>query len=356
MITRKKKINVVVLMGGPSSEHDISIRTGENILRHLDPRNYNLKPVTITKEGKWLIPKGYLPLPGGLSPQGGTVPPLNSVLTLRDEEEALTHIKNEEEAHVVFIAMHGEYGEDGKIQGFLDLTGIPYTGSGVRASSLGMHKPTQAHLFRDHGLLVPEFATLTNRDARDYDDILNTLGYPVIVKPADRGSSVGVSIANSADMVVRAVENAFTYSNEVMIQKYIEGRELTCGILDDGRKSHTLLLPTEIVPKQNTFFDYYSKYTAEATDEITPPNLDQKTVARIQAAALNAHKIIGARGFSRTDMMLDERGKIWILEINTIPGLTKESIVPKEAAAVGISFPVLLDRIIHAALPEEKRW
>lgn len=301
-----KKIRIAVLMGGPSAEHEISLKSGRMVLKFLDKNKYAARPIIISKNGRWPI----------------TLPKLKKSFD------------------VAFIAMHGEYGEDGTIQSILEKYKIPYTGSPAKASRLGMDKIKSLILFKKAGLNIPP----------------RTKKMPLVVKPADRGSSVGTSIVKNIDDLPRAIKSAKKYSPKILIEKYIEGREITCGVIE--KNGRLIALPsTEIIPKTNTFFDYHAKYTPGASLEITPaPNLMKKTIRGIQTAALKAHQAIGARGFSRTDMIIEkskgksQKSKIYVLEINTIPGLTKMSLLPQEAKTAGISFSTLLDIIIESAL------
>ena len=279
------------------------------VLKNLDKEKYVARAVKVSKSGKWPI----------------------------------SFEKLKKDFDVVFIAMHGEYGEDGTLQSILDENGILYTGSGVAASRLGMDKIASQKVFKKAGLLVPG----------------DPKGFPAVVKPADRGSSVGVSIARNFLELDSAVKTALNQSRRIMVQEYIAGRELTCGVLEIKRKL-TPLLPTEIIPKSK-FFDYVAKYKKGGSQEITPPNLPPAVIKKIQQAAIKAHQAIGANGYSRSDFILampnakNQVPKIYILEINTLPGMTETSLLPQEAKAVGISFPQLLDRIIEAALRKNSK-
>jgi D-alanine-D-alanine ligase len=249
---------------------------------------------------------------------------------------------------IVFIAMHGEYGEDGVVQGLLEAVHIPYTGSGVLASALGMDKYLSLQIFQHAGLLVPK-TILVEPHSYDSDRIEDMLGLPLVVKPRGCGSSVGVSIVRSLEQLPSAIINAGRFHPGVLVQQYIEGTEVTCGVVDRGTTESAIpLVPTEIIPQTSEFFDYEAKYTPGASREITPPRLPQEVQKQIQGAALVAHKVLGCRGISRSDFIVDREGKLWILEINTLPGLTKTSLVPQEAEAMGISFEDLLDMIIEA--------
>ncbi len=305
---QNSKIRVAVLMGGPSSEHDISLKSGRMVLAHLDRKQYAPKAVRISRKGKWPI------IPSELK----------------------------KKFDVVFVAMHGEYGEDGTVQRILSKYNIPFTGSGTKASQIGIDKVRSSVLFEERGLAVPDFAVMGGAKKFMFD-------FPIVVKPADRGSSVGVSIVRDIRELPAALKEAEKFSTRVMVQKFIRGRELTCGVLEINGKPQALP-PTEIITKGSAFFDYRAKYTAGATHEITPARLTGDEVRNVQEQAVKAHKIIGARGMSRSDFILGDDGRVYILEINTIPGMTKTSLLPQQAKAEGISFPELLDRIIQAAL------
>lgn len=305
-------------MGGPSAEYDVSLKSGEMVMANLDSAQYDKAEIIVGKDGKWPI----------------------AFKKLRDNFD------------VAFVAMHGEYGEDGTLQGILEKEKIRYTGSDSRASRLGMDKVESAKVLEKAGLLIPSFTILKNGNGHLFD-------FPVVVKPTDRGSTRGVSIVENVRDLPAAIELARKYSENVMVQEYIKGRELTCGVLAlrqaQGEKSTLEALPpTEILPRKSKFFDYESKYAPGGSIEITPPKLFNGEIKKIQEAALKAHKAIGARGYSRTDFILGEDKKLYTLEINTLPGLTETSLLPQEAKVAGISFSKLLDYIIMSAWPQKK--
>lgn len=303
----KKKLKVLILGGGPSSEHEVSLKTAAMVAKHLDKKKYEPILETVQKTGIW-FPR--------------------------------------QKADVVFIAMHGEFGEDGKVQKILEMAGLPYTGSGVLASTLGMDKQASLGIFRDKGLNVPAFEVFTKREK-----VKNNFGFPVVIKPADRGSSVGVAIAGSENEFKKGIADAFGYSDRVMVQKFIKGRELTCGVLDDGRGGMFPLPITEILPKKGVFYDYSSKYDEGGSKHVVGPgNLPSSIALLVGHSAMLAHSSLGCSGMSRTDFIYGEDGKLYILEINTIPGMTPTSLLPEAAISSGISFPELLDRIIKSAL------
>jgi D-alanine-D-alanine ligase len=204
-----------------------------------------------------------------------------------------------------------------------------------------MDKEKSLKLFKKAGLTVADFVTNVKK--------IQLIGLPLVIKPLDRGSSVGVSIVKSFSELVPAIKLARNYSSKIMAQKYIKGREYTCGVIDYG-KNTIPLLPTEIIPKKSVFFDYAAKYNTDASSEITPPRLPHKKIGELQGLALKTHKAIGARGLSRTDFIKGKDGKFYVLEINTLPGMTETSLLPQAARAVGINFPELLDIIIDSAM------
>lgn len=335
---RNKKINVAILVGGPSAEHDVSLKTGAVVLNALNKNKYNAIPVTVTKEGKWLLP----------SDDG-------KELTTLEAGSAIDKLKLKRNADVVFIAMHGTYGEDGTVQGFLELAGIPYTGSGVLASALAMDKLKSSHLFEFHGLKVPDGLGFSAKEWKsDKNKIISEINekifLPCVVKPSNCGSSVGITVVKKISDLENAIRLALSYDNTILVQKYVSGAEVTCAVLDeDSDREPIALPPTQIIPRWSEFFDYRAKYIVGGAEEITPARLPAEVIKKIQDTALQAHKIIGCSGMSRTDMIVSD-GDIFILEINTIPGMTETSLYPQAAAAVGISFPKLLDKIILSAL------
>jgi len=310
-----KRLKIAVLAGGLSAEYEVSLSSAKEVLKNLNPSRYEAKMILVDKRGNWAIP--------------------------------LSQVKKKFD--LCFIAMHGEYGEDGTIQGLLEAYQIPYTCSGILASALGMDKWISQKLFSLAGLNAPQTYLINKKTPKkEIAKFLKILGLPVVVKPRHIGSSVGISIVRSKKSLAPALKKAFKFDDEIFLQKYIKGKEVTCGVLDRGTpESAFSLLPTEIIPKDE-FFTYWAKYTPGASLEITPAHLADKFLKEVQRQALLAHQIIGCSGMSRADFIFDGR-KFWILEINTIPGLTPTSLVPQEAKAMGINFSKMLDIIIEAA-------
>ncbi|MEO0113192.1 MAG: D-alanine--D-alanine ligase [candidate division WOR-3 bacterium] len=248
---------------------------------------------------------------------------------------------------IAFIALHGKPGEDGTIQGFLELLGIPYTGSGVLASALGMDKILTKILFQYGKIPTPKFVTLNrNEDLVEKVTLAEKeLGFPIVVKPRYEGSSVGVEIIDNKKKLIQRTKILRREFGDIFFEEYIEGMIATCGILDD--KPLPIL---ELVPKKERFYSYKAKYTKGETEFIVPARLDKKTSLKIQELSLKAHKIIGAKGYSRIDLVVKNNQKPYFLEINTLPGLTELSDLPKEAECAGISYDEVILKILKTAL------
>ncbi len=310
----RNKLRVALLMGGPSVEHDVSLASGAVVASALDTDKYEVTPIVITRGGEW---------------------PMSI-----DEVSA--------KSDIAFIALHGEYGEDGTVQAILGDAGIPYTGSDVLPSALAMNKILSSRLLSSHGIQVPRFISAHRHEKKL--DSFEHFGYPVVVKPVDRGSSIGLSIVRSPEELYVALQKVFYITRDAIIQEYIPGHEVTCNVIDDGLGDAFPLPVTEIIPKSGGIFDYHAKYTSGASDEITPARLSDAGTELVQEAAVFAHKAVGASGMSRTDMIIGEDGELYVLEINTIPGMTSTSLLPKAAIAYGLSLSDLFDRIIEAGM------
>lgn len=331
-----------MFMGGPSGEHEVSLNTGKEIMKNLDPKKYDAHPVVVTKNGEWLLP--------AQSPK--LLAASTKKVRLLKEPQGLERIESRK-PDAVFIAMHGAYGEDGTLQGILESAGIPYTGSGVLASALGMDKPRASAVFEKAGLLVPPFRVIKNYGGSTsiIASVIKKFGWPIVIKPSNHGSSVGVTIANNKKELTQGIREASRYSRDIILQKFIRGKEITCGVLERETGKLMPLPPIEIIPRLGKFYDYRSKYAKGGSDHIISPQwMSKKLIAQIQKAACRAHAAVGCSGMSRSDFILGKNGKIYLLEINTIPGMTQTSLLPDAARAAGIAFPELLDIIIANAL------
>lgn len=306
-----KNKKIAVVMGGPSSEREVSLRTGAAIVAALTAKGYNV--------------------------QGLDLDPAQFITQLREGQY-----------DIVFNAVHGKYGEDGVLQGALELAGIPYTGSGVLASAAAMDKILSKRLFAADGIPTPRFAFFAKKEQLSAvcEQIQASFGCPVVIKSAAQGSSIGVTIVEAPEQLVAAVEDAFRYSEVLLAEEYISGREVTVAVW--GAEQPEALPIIEIVPHSGRY-DYHSKYTSGATEYIVPAPLNDEVAAAVQAAAVRAFQVLGCTGIARADVMLDRTGSPYVLEVNTIPGMTATSLVPKAAAAAGISFEDLCERILLMA-------
>ncbi len=316
-----KKKKVAVLVGGPSDEHEVSLESGNEVLKNLPREKYEGRIIVVSREGEWELP-------------------------LEDVRRSYD---------LAFIAMHGSYGEDGTVQRMLEEVGMPYTGSTSSVSALGMNKFMSLRIFKAAGFTVPPTQHFTrnhwnNRKEDVVESIVHHLDKPWILKPNSSGSSVGVKIVKKESELPSALDFLFREFKEVIVQKYIEGKEVTCGVLDYGSADTAFpLLPTEIVPIQRDFFDYKAKYDTGCHEYVTPARIPAPYLKEVRKIALSAHKLVGARHFSRTDMIIGKDKKIYVLEINTIPGFTEISLLPQEAKHYGISFVKLLDMVLESA-------
>jgi D-alanine-D-alanine ligase len=329
-------MKIAVLMGGTSAEREVSLASGLAITKALRGRGHQ---VSVVDTAAGFVPdaeEGDL-LPGGVK----SAPPQNleRALPLID----LGSVRELREAELAFLALHGGEGEDGTVQALLKLIGVPYTGSGPLGSGIAMDKDVTKRLLRDSQVPTLPWRVARAPDfAYDADTIEDLVGMPCIVKPSRQGSSVGIHVVNDRSELEAAVRDAAQYDSEVMIERFAKGRELTVGILGDQA-----LPPVEIRPKKG-IYDYESKYTPGMTEYLCPAPLDEEVVAQVQAYALRAFKVLKLKGYGRIDFILAKE-QLFCLEANTLPGMTATSLLPKGAAAVGIDFPELCERIVQAA-------
>ncbi|HYA87887.1 MAG TPA: D-alanine--D-alanine ligase [Nitrospirota bacterium] len=306
LVTNKK---IGVLMGGISSEREVSLSTGSAILKALKEKGYNAVAIDVTRNVAEVIRTSGI--------------------------------------EIAFNGLHGKFGEDGAIQGLLEIEGIPYTGSGILASAVGMNKILSKLLFKAHGLLVGPYMVLDAGKREQVNEVPSIIGYPLVVKPSSEGSSVGVSLIYNNEELVPAVELAFKYDREILIEQYITGKEVQVAVL--GNRA---LGAIEIVPK-NVFYDYEAKYKEGMSEHFFPARIDDAAYERLLDAGLSAHRALGCRGYSRVDFIIDAGGSPYILEVNTLPGMTATSLLPDIARGVGISFPDLVEEILRLAIAEK---
>lgn len=248
---------------------------------------------------------------------------------------------------VAFLCMHGKMGEDGTLQGFLEMIGLPYIGSGVWSSALAMDKAKSKLFYENAGIQTPVSVTLYSPDDMSVEDILSTVGESCVVKPATEGSALGVYIVKGADEVKDAIGKAFELDSEVLVETFVKGTELTIAVL--GNEQLEALPVIQIVPR-NEFYDFESKYAPGGSQHLCPAPLNAEATEKVQTMAKAAHRALGCSGISRSDFIMDENGEFWILETNTLPGMTETSLLPDAARAAGIEFPELCTRLIELAL------
>lgn len=303
---------IAVVMGGPSTERDVSLNTGNAVL-------------------KALLEKGY-----------------NAIAIDLEPNRFVEQIR-EAQAEVVFNAVHGKFGEDGVLQGTLELMNIPYTGSGVLASAVCMDKSMTKLLFTAGGIPTPSFKIYDSRQTTEEicQSIIKEFQFPLVVKASEQGSSIGVHIVDQADHLQEAVDEALRYSGSLIVEAFIVGRELTAAVMGDCKEAQALPV-IEIRPHSGRY-DYHSKYTKGATEYLVPAPLEADVAKNIQTLAVKAFQLAGCQGVARVDFMLTEQNEPFALEINTVPGMTATSLVPKAAAAMGLSFENLCDQLLKMA-------
>lgn len=306
---KKKSLKIGVISGGISSEREISLLTGKNIYQSLLESGYN-------------------------------------ALFIDLKDDFYSKLK---EINLAFLAIHGRYGEDGTAQGLLELMKIPYTGPGVLASAIAINKIMSKKILIYENIPTPEYIGLNSASGEDLKKMVSVIekkfDYPIVVKPNSEGSTIGVNIVQKKDQLKHAIEEAVKYDNKILVEEYIKGRELTVSII--GREPVALPI-IEIKPKSG-FYDYKSKYTKNMTRYIVPAELDKKVANRVSEMALKCHRVLECSGISRVDFILDDTGNAYVFELNTMPGMTATSLVPKAAKAAGIDFALLVEIILDSA-------
>lgn len=310
-MSKDKKI--VVVMGGPSTEAEVSRRSGTAILNALLSKGYNAV--------------------------GMELDPVNFANQIKEEK-----------AEFVFNALHGKYGEDGVLQGTLEMMGIPYTGSGVMAASLTINKVATKHMFKAAGIATPHFKAYYRYQHRTRDlfsEIMQEFRLPMVVKASSQGSSIGVMIVESESELEKALSDAFRYDNEILVEEFIRGRELTVAVWGDERQRE--VLPVIEITTETGRYDYETKYKAGASKHIIPARLDAEITDNIKNMAGLAFDVCGCRGIARIDFMLGWSGQPYAIEVNTVPGMTETSLVPDAGRAIGLEFPDLCEKLLLMA-------
>ena len=348
-------MKIAVLCGGISPEREVSLSTGAQVARALRERGNSVALIDSAADITGNIERLFTTENSGESALiHDTAPDIGALLKRREYfgKNVLSACRT---ADVVFNAMHGAAGEDGTLQAVFDLLGIRYTGSGSKGCAMSMDKTVAKRLLEGaEGVRLPKGVTATEEEFRSDPTAViraarDKVGLPLVVKPACGGSSVGVSIVRSEEELEMAFIVAFGYEEKAVVEEFVGGREFSCGVL-----GKTALPPIEIKPKSG-FYDYKNKYQAGMTEEICPAQIKREQAEEMMRAALTVHRVLGLSAYSRTDFKMNEDGKIFVLEANTLPGMTAMSLIPQEAAAIGVSFPNLCERIIRESLKKYDR-
>jgi D-alanine-D-alanine ligase len=358
----KKKLRVAILFGGKSAEHEISLISARNIVDAMDRKRYDIVAIGIDKRGRWHVDEGARLLLGKRATKvefqdaanaaavlpGNTATPM--VRSRGMTSDGLGAID------VVFPILHGPFGEDGTVQGLLKLANLPFVGAGVLGSAVGMDKDVMKRLLRDAKIPIGKFLAFHRSDKISFAKVKRALGMPLFVKPANLGSSVGISKVSKANEFPAAVKEAFRYDRKIVIEQFIKGREIECSVLGNDRPIASL--PGEIVVNRD-FYSYDAKYVdAQGARLEIPAKLPRAVLEKVRAIALRAYQALDCEGMGRVDFFVQSNGRVLVNEINTIPGFTKISMYPKMWEASGISYPQLIDRLIQLALQryrDEKR-
>jgi D-alanine-D-alanine ligase len=353
-----KRLKIGVIFGGKSAEHEVSLNSAQNVMRALDKSKYEVVPIGISKEGQWLLRGDPL-----LTLTGGEISLpklLESGYQLVDDlstgREVIpgSHAASLPEVDVIFPVLHGPFGEDGTVQGLLELADIPYVGAGVMASAVGMDKVAMKDLFRSHDLPTPKYVVIKRSEwertpERVEQCIAAEIGYPCFTKPANMGSSVGVTKAHNTAELIHALNEAAQYDRKLLVECAVpEAREIECSVL--GNDEPIASVPGEIVPGRE-FYDYEAKYLDDSSQLLIPAPIDPATAQRVHDLALKAFLALDCAGMARVDFLLSRTtGELYLSEVNTIPGFTRISMYPKLWEASGLSYSELIDRLIELAL------
>ncbi|PIR93129.1 D-alanine--D-alanine ligase A [Candidatus Falkowbacteria bacterium CG10_big_fil_rev_8_21_14_0_10_43_10] len=354
------KKRICLLFGGKSGEHEVSLQSAKSIYEALDKEKYEVLLVGIDKQGKWRLGNSANYLlnadSGDYTQTKLNTEAMQAIVPVSDNNTtSLISQSNGREmgkVDIVLPAVHGPYGEDGKLQGMLDMLGVPYVFSGTLASALAMNKAKTKLIAKSIGLTVAEDIVLEKDNEYNINNIINKLSLPIVVKPNELGSSVGTTIVNSAQELKAGIKEGFKYDHTLILEQFIKGRELTVPIM--GNNSPKALPVIEIIPKVSGWFDYRAKYAVGGSDEICPADIPGDIKSKIQEMSVKIFKAVGCADLARADFIWSkENGELYFLEINTIPGLTKNSLTPKAAKVAGMSFSEFLDKLIKLA---EKRY
>ncbi len=350
-----ERLRVALLFGGRSAEHDVSVLSAGNVFRALDPARYETVLIGIARSGTWLlcsVQNGKFPtaVPAG-GPRVALLPGGAGRLVILPETDGAAPDLSRA-VDVVFPVLHGPFGEDGTVQGLAEIAGVAYVGSGVLGSASAMDKDVAKRLMRDGGLPIARFVSFGRGDTPSFDAVVLELGRPVFVKPARLGSSVGISKAGTREEFAEAVAEAFRHDGKILVEEFVRGREIECGVLEGEDGSLMASLPGEIAPSnRHGFYTYEAKYLDEQGAAVkVPADLNRELSDKVRSLSIEAFRALGCEGLARVDFFLREDGKLIVNEVNTMPGFTNISMYPKVFEATGVSYPELVDRLIRHAL------
>lgn len=350
---KKKKINVGILFGGKSAEHEVSLQSAKNVFEAIDKEKYNPILIGIDKSGKWLLSDSSNFLLNADNPKLIKLNQASDSIAIVPQSDGkisnLSHSNKERSIDVIFPILHGPFGEDGTVQGLLKLANIPFVGASVLGSAIGMDKDVMKRLLRDADIPIGKFIAFKSDDKiPEYKIVTEKIGIPFFIKPANMGSSVGVSKINNETEYLPAIKNAFQYDTKVLIEEYIKGKEIECSVL--GNNNPIASVPGEVI-SNHEFYSYESKYIDEkgAILEI-PAKISSRVAKEIQELAIKTFKTLSCEGLGRIDFFLKDNNEVIVNEINTIPGFTKISMYPKLWEASGISYTELIDRLIQLGI------
>lgn len=340
------KKQLAVIFGGQSGEHEVSLKSANQVIENLNKDKYEIIHIAITKSGHWLVGEvGQKYLINNLekaSKQGG-------VERKDDFEDGNKLPEKFPPIDIVLPIMHGTFGEDGKLQGTLEMLGLPYVFSGTLASALAMNKRKTKIIAKSTGLKIANDIVVFKNNKYNIEKIITKLGFPIVIKPTELGSSVGINLTSSKEELVSSIEKALELGEEVLLEQFVKGRELTVTVMGD--KTPKALPVIEIIPKVSGWFDYRAKYEIGGSTEICPAEIPDETRKKVQRYAVKIFKAIGCRDLARADFIWsDSDDKLYFLEINTIPGMTNTSLAPQAAKVAGMEFSVFLDKLIESAL------
>lgn len=348
------KMNLAVIFGGKSFEHEVSLSSAMGVIGALDKERYNIIPIAITKKGSWLIGKKGSEYLEKFKDKAGIEDGISfddSESLVSSDDQGIFEYVRRNQVDLVLPILHGPFGEDGKIQGMLDMLGVPYVFSEVLAHALAMNKYKAKLVVKNSGVRVAKDILIGKK--YDVENVLKEIDLPVVLKPIELGSSVGVSIAKTKEELKKGIDKALEKSNKAIAESYIKGKEFTATVL--GNDVPEVLAITEIIPKVSEFYDYKAKYEEGGSEHVCPADIPENVEKEIKEQAIAAYKAIGCNDLARADFIWSETEGVHFIEINTIPGMTPTSLAPEAAKIYGLDFGKFLDEIIDLAIKRNKK-